>query len=222
MRCYIHTIYQRGAPVRGVYTAVIGAKKAISVHRHKMGVLYCRAKGRTKKKRRGRKPPAFLWRLLIVGYVHLGYVYLFFMSIFLAELWSLQIHRVMATSTGENHLGAGAFHRGSGTLYDFLGISPRSSQAEIKRVFRRLAVRMHPDKIGPFESAAAERKANDLFVKVGSPTAKAVLACASAATCVRYTLVNRPRRAYSFSLGLAFQDSWDFALSWTVWMVWLV
>lgn len=56
--------------------------------------------------------------------------------------------------------------RDGGTFYALLGVSQRSSQEEIKRVFRKLAIRMHPDKRGPFESADEEGKANDLFVKV--------------------------------------------------------
>lgn len=56
--------------------------------------------------------------------------------------------------------------REGATAYEVLGVSKRSSQQDIKRVFRRLAVRLHPDKLGPFESDEAAVKANDLFVKV--------------------------------------------------------
>lgn len=56
--------------------------------------------------------------------------------------------------------------REGATAYDVLGVSKRSSQQDIKRVFRRLAVRLHPDKLGPFESDEAAVKANDRFVKV--------------------------------------------------------
>lgn len=53
-----------------------------------------------------------------------------------------------------------------GMLYALLGVSPRASQAEIKRVFRRLALEAHPDKLGPFPDKESEAKANDEFVKV--------------------------------------------------------
>lgn len=56
--------------------------------------------------------------------------------------------------------------RDGASFYDVLGVSKRSSQQEIKRVFRKLAVMMHPDKLGPFGSAEAAAKANDIFVKV--------------------------------------------------------
>ncbi|CAM9756118.1 unnamed protein product [Pylaiella littoralis] len=52
------------------------------------------------------------------------------------------------------------------TFYDCLGVSPRTSQVEIKRMFRKLAVKMHPDKLGPFESEDEESEANAIFVKI--------------------------------------------------------
>lgn len=61
------------------------------------------------------------------------------------------------------------------TFYDVLSVSQRSDQAEIKRVFRRLAVRMHPDKLGPFEDEGSERKANDAFVKVSTSNCIAIM-----------------------------------------------
>ncbi|CAM9730042.1 unnamed protein product, partial [Scytosiphon promiscuus] len=52
------------------------------------------------------------------------------------------------------------------TFYELLGVSKRASQEEIKRVFRKLAVKMHPDKLGPFESEDDEIAANNIFVKI--------------------------------------------------------
>lgn len=58
------------------------------------------------------------------------------------------------------------FNDPGATFYDLLGVSRHSSQQEIKRVFRKLAITMHPDKLGPFESEEAEDRANAIFVKV--------------------------------------------------------
>lgn len=52
------------------------------------------------------------------------------------------------------------------TLYDVLGVSQRSSQKEIKQVFKKLAIQMHPDKVGPFENEEAKSEANAIFIKV--------------------------------------------------------
>lgn len=54
------------------------------------------------------------------------------------------------------------------TFYDWLGVSRRSSQKEIKKGFKRLAIQMHPDKLGPFESEEAEDEANAIFAKVSA------------------------------------------------------
>lgn len=73
-----------------------------------------------------------------------------------------------AAAGGEDSLNAKSkvFRNPRATFYDFLGVSPRTSQDEIKRVFRKLAVKMHPDKLGPFESEEEEGEANAIFVKV--------------------------------------------------------
>lgn len=61
--------------------------------------------------------------------------------------------------------GSAMFREGA-TAYEVLGLSKRSSQQDIKRRYRKLAVMLHPDKLGPFESDEAEAKATDLFIKV--------------------------------------------------------
>eukprot|EP00752_Nemacystus_decipiens_P008329 g7444.t1 len=52
------------------------------------------------------------------------------------------------------------------TFYDLLGVSRHSSQQEIKRAFRKVAIQTHPDKVGPFESEEAEAEANTIFSKI--------------------------------------------------------
>lgn len=69
---------------------------------------------------------------------------------------------VNGSSTGR------ASKEGRGTYYDVLGVLQRSSQAEIKRVFRKLAVKIHPDKLGPFETEEAENRANGVFVQASA------------------------------------------------------
>lgn len=73
-----------------------------------------------------------------------------------------------AAARGEDTLNVKSkvFRNPRATFYDFLGVSPRTSQDDIKRVFRKLAVKMHPDKLGPFESEEEEGEANAIFVKV--------------------------------------------------------
>lgn len=59
------------------------------------------------------------------------------------------------------------FHDPKATLYEVLGVSKHSSRKEIKRVYRDLALVMHPDKLGPLlNDDAAVSEANDVFVKV--------------------------------------------------------
>lgn len=58
------------------------------------------------------------------------------------------------------------FRDPTATFYDLLGVSQRASLKEIKRVFKKLAIQMHPDKLGPFENEEAEGEANAIFIKV--------------------------------------------------------
>ncbi len=77
--------------------------------------------------------------------------------------------RVEGSSEGDGTHSSNSsrrFHDPGATFYDLLGVSRHSSQREIKRVFRKLAIKMHPDKLGPFESEEAEDRANAIFVKV--------------------------------------------------------
>lgn len=68
------------------------------------------------------------------------------------------------------NINSKVFRNPRATFYDCLGVSPRTSQVEIKRMFRKLAVKMHPDKLGPFESEDEESEANATFVKVSVST----------------------------------------------------
>ncbi len=47
----------------------------------------------------------------------------------------------------------------SSNYYDILGISPKASQAEIKKAFRRLSQKYHPD-------ISKEKDATDKFSKI--------------------------------------------------------
>lgn len=75
-----------------------------------------------------------------------------------------------ATAAAADHKGESSSRTKTsgprGMLYTLLGVSPRASQTEIKRVFRRLALDVHPDKLGPFSDKESEAKANDEFIKV--------------------------------------------------------
>lgn len=77
-----------------------------------------------------------------------------------AGIWAITEERGSSSSSSRKIQGVGV------TYYDVLGVSQNSSQAEIKSVFRRLAVKMHPDKLGGFEDEESERYATDTFVKV--------------------------------------------------------
>lgn len=99
-------------------------------------------------------PAIILWDLVRRAYL---------VSVLLVALCHQRFRGVL----GRDALYEGAFGQGD-TFYDVLGVSQLASQEHIKRVFRKVAVRMHPDKRGPFDSPEAEAKANDLFVKVGA------------------------------------------------------
>lgn len=94
----------------------------------------------------------------------LGYAYFF--VVLLAICWHPPWIQVAAIAADDSSMPRKAMFREGATAYDMLGVSKRSSQKDIKRGFRRLAIRLHPDKLGPFKSAEAEREANDVFVKV--------------------------------------------------------
>lgn len=51
------------------------------------------------------------------------------------------------------------------TFYDWLGVPRHADQKEIKRVFKKLAIQMHPDKLGPFANEEAESEANAIFIQ---------------------------------------------------------
>eukprot|EP00903_Cladosiphon_okamuranus_P013217 g12328.t1 len=76
--------------------------------------------------------------------------------------------RIGGVVAGEETLSRSSrrFRDPNATFYDLLGVSRHSSQKEIKRVFRKLAVQMHPDKLGPFENKEAEGEANAIFMKI--------------------------------------------------------
>ena len=87
----------------------------------------------------------------------------------LVVLLQQAVTRVEGASTGDNtHSSSSSrrFNDPGATFYDLLGVSRHASQQEIKRVFRKLAIKLHPDKLGPFESEEEEEKANAVFVKV--------------------------------------------------------
>ena len=93
-----------------------------------------------------------------------GYAY--FISVLLALCWYPWVFQMAAAAADDSGNLRKPIFRDGASFYDVLGVSKRSSQQEIKRVFRKLAVMMHPDKLGPFGSAEAAAKANDIFVKV--------------------------------------------------------
>lgn len=75
------------------------------------------------------------------------------------------------------------------TFYDLLGVSRHSSQKEIKRAFKKLAIQMHPDKLGPFENEESESNANTIFIKVriGIVGVVHVLCVVPAQQCLQFT-----------------------------------
>lgn len=86
--------------------------------------------------------------------------------------------RIDGAVAGEETLSGSSrrFQDPKATFYDLLGVSRHSSQKEIKRMFKKLAIQMHPDKLGPFESKEAEGEANAIFIKV-PVSASAVYVC---------------------------------------------
>lgn len=95
----------------------------------------------------------------------LGYAY--FLPVLLVLCWYPWVIQVAAAAADDSGgTPRTPIFRDGASFYDILGVSKRSDQQEIKRVFRKLAIRLHPDKLGPFESVEAEGKANDIFVKV--------------------------------------------------------
>lgn len=91
-----------------------------------------------------------------------------FLVLVLVLLLQLLGSRIDGAVAGEETLSSRSrrFRDPRATFYDLLGVSRHSSQKEIKRVFRKLAIQMHPDKLGPFENEAAEAEANAIFIKV--------------------------------------------------------
>lgn len=77
--------------------------------------------------------------------------------------------RIDAAVAGEEKLSSSTrrFRDPRATFYDLLGVTRHSSQKEIKRMFKKLAIQLHPDKLGPFENEEAEADANAIFIKVG-------------------------------------------------------
>lgn len=76
--------------------------------------------------------------------------------------------RIDGAAAGEETLSSSSrrFREPKATFYDLLGVSRHSCQKEIKRIFKKLAIQMHPDKLGPFENEEAEGEANAIFIKV--------------------------------------------------------
>lgn len=94
--------------------------------------------------------------------------HLVFLVLVLVLLLQLPGSRIDGAVAGEETLSSRSrrFRDPRATFYDLLGVSRHSSQKEIKRMFRKLAIQMHPDKLGPFENEAAEAEANAIFIKV--------------------------------------------------------
>lgn len=59
-------------------------------------------------------------------------------------------------------------------FYAILGVSPLAGEAEIKRAFRKLAVRYHPDKNRSPEAKALFQEINEAYDTLGDPEKRAV------------------------------------------------
>lgn len=121
-------------------------------------------------------------RRVLLSLARVRFVYLLIFSVLLAgwRRYPQCLEGVAAASAAGEVPEAGAGTEGgedtvtdkrilrdqNANYYELLGVHQRSTQDEIKRMFRKLAVRMHPDKRGPFESPDAEREANRLFMRV--------------------------------------------------------
>ena len=61
---------------------------------------------------------------------------------------------------------------GSDDHYALLGVDPRADAAEVRRAWRRLALRWHPDRAGP-DAAAMFRKLSAAYVVLADPLCRA-------------------------------------------------
>ena len=55
---------------------------------------------------------------------------------------------------------------GGETLFEVLGVGQGATDGEIRKAYRKLALELHPDKVGPFETDEEEERANKAFFRV--------------------------------------------------------